>query len=578
MKRKINNLAMPLIIIIICSFFLVSPQIYKHALIVSNDWIFHMNRFYETAMQIHNGTFNYFQSIYGFDQSARVINALYGTDFAYINGVILLITKNWFRFQIVSTFLCYFTAGCSLYSLARYININKNIALGAALLYMGTPTIFYYAVAQNFSGWGAAFLPIAFIPAIRMIKNKINPINPIILGSSIALLISVHMFSTILAVLALIPFFIIGFIINENKLNMIKEAVFAVLIAIGLSFNTFAAYLDLAGNKLIAPHEVNDMLSNSTFLSLGSIGWTNFGLILSIIFLIQILFTVIYFKNLGVLEKTLTLTGTTFLILSSKYIPWNSIGSHLTFIRKIQFPQRFGCIACILLIVGFCLTIQKINLTINNKIILDFTLAIFMSISLLNLTGGYALVSDASNVWNSDSPLSRDTSAAESLEKDPSIIRNKFGGKSTLSAALKIYRKPTSDYLPVYSTGTEDTYNLYKKDIFNNKTNFVKDITPDGKLKISFNSDSTNEMTIPIIVYNHTTIEMNNRKINKTDYDLSSIGALKIHPKQGDNEILIGYNPNFLFKISFIIRIVTVLILITIIVIKKKRTQRALND
>ena len=66
---KINKKSVTAILIIsLCAFFMVSPQIYKHALIVSNDWVFHMNRFYDTAMQLKNGTFNYFESIYGFIQ------------------------------------------------------------------------------------------------------------------------------------------------------------------------------------------------------------------------------------------------------------------------------------------------------------------------------------------------------------------------------------------------------------------------------------------------------------------------------------------------------------------------------
>lgn len=50
---KINKKSVTAILIIsLCAFFMVSPQIYKHALIVSNDWVFHMNRFYDTAMQL----------------------------------------------------------------------------------------------------------------------------------------------------------------------------------------------------------------------------------------------------------------------------------------------------------------------------------------------------------------------------------------------------------------------------------------------------------------------------------------------------------------------------------------------
>ena len=67
---------------------------------------------------------------------------------------------------------------------------------------------------------------------------------------------------------------------------------------------------------------------------------------------------------------------------------------------------------------------------------------LLLTFSLLNLTGGYALISDTAAIWNSDAPLSKDTSAAETLESNASNIRHLFGGNADLSAALQIHRKP----------------------------------------------------------------------------------------------------------------------------------------
>lgn len=72
------------------SFFLmVSAQLYKHGIILGNDMMFHFNRFYEAYMQIKTGDFNYFQSIFSFDQSGRIVNALYGPDFSYLQGLLM---------------------------------------------------------------------------------------------------------------------------------------------------------------------------------------------------------------------------------------------------------------------------------------------------------------------------------------------------------------------------------------------------------------------------------------------------------------------------------------------------------
>ncbi|MDU1879425.1 MAG: hypothetical protein E6779_07590, partial [Finegoldia magna] len=59
------------------------------------------NRFYEDAMQLKNGNFSYFLSLYGFQQSGRIVNALYGPFFSYLQGGLVLISGTWFRYQIV---------------------------------------------------------------------------------------------------------------------------------------------------------------------------------------------------------------------------------------------------------------------------------------------------------------------------------------------------------------------------------------------------------------------------------------------------------------------------------------------
>ncbi|EOH89641.1 hypothetical protein [Enterococcus villorum] len=567
MSKQGKNLSLAVLIISLCSFFMISPQIYRHALIVSNDWVFHMNRFYETAMQIKNGTFNYFQSIYGFEQSGRVINALYGTDFAYLSGFLLLILKNWFRFQLVSNFLCYFAAGMSMYFLSRYCKLEQKVAVGTAILYMGTPTIFFYSLAQNFSGWGAAFLPLVFIPAVRMVNNKEKPIQPAILGGIISVILSVHMFSTLLAVVALFPFFLVGFIRCNKKVAMIKDALFAVLITIGLSFNTFAAFFDLSKDTLISPYPVTDLLSNSTSLSFGAISWTNFGLILSIIFIFQLVNTCLNFSRISLLEKVVNIVGLLFLFVSSKYFPWNDLGNHFAFIQKMQFPQRLGCIACILLLLGWSFTIQTVILALKKNTM--FTLIpILLTFSLLNLTGGHQLIMNTANIWNSDAPLSKDTNAAQTLETNATKIRQKFGGNSDLSEALKIHKKPMADYLPTYATKIENPYKLYNNEVLNNKISLKKKIDKQGRIHLIFASENTEKVTLPVIIYINTTIDVNGKSKNEIQYSLTPIGALEISPKVGKNEVVIGYQPNILFRMSFVIRILTFIIIISFYSIK----------
>ncbi|MDN6745232.1 MAG: hypothetical protein L0L65_10510, partial [Tetragenococcus halophilus] len=48
-KKKIIT---AVFIFALVSFLMISPQLYKHSLILGNDMMFHFNRFYEAYMQI----------------------------------------------------------------------------------------------------------------------------------------------------------------------------------------------------------------------------------------------------------------------------------------------------------------------------------------------------------------------------------------------------------------------------------------------------------------------------------------------------------------------------------------------
>ncbi|XIF19431.1 MAG: hypothetical protein AJITA_00077 [Acetilactobacillus jinshanensis] len=65
------------------------------------DTYFHMNTIYEDAMQIKTGHFSYFISMFGFERSGRIVNAMYGPFFNYLLGALLLLCRSWVNFEFV---------------------------------------------------------------------------------------------------------------------------------------------------------------------------------------------------------------------------------------------------------------------------------------------------------------------------------------------------------------------------------------------------------------------------------------------------------------------------------------------
>ncbi len=84
---------------------LLLPQILTKAVVTGDDIVFHYNRFYDTAMQIKSGDFSYIMSLHGYQQSGRIVNALYGPYLAYLQGALLLLAGTWYRYQLLSNLL-----------------------------------------------------------------------------------------------------------------------------------------------------------------------------------------------------------------------------------------------------------------------------------------------------------------------------------------------------------------------------------------------------------------------------------------------------------------------------------------
>lgn len=59
-------------------------------------------------------------------------------------------------------------------------------------------------------------------------------------------------------------------------------------------------------------------------------------------------------------------------------------------------------------------------------------------------------------------------------------------------------------------------------------------------------------------MYEHSTVELNGKKLNRKDYTSSNIGALIVNVKPGKNTVIVGYKPSFLFKSFLVLKIIAI--------------------
>ncbi len=522
-KFSINRSALFSIIgILLAAAIIVSAQLFRHSIILGTDSNFFMNKVYESYMQQKNHTYNYFQSLYGFQQSGRIINTVYAPDFTFIMGLLLAFSKTWFRFQIISSFLCFALAGLSMFTLARYNKITYKLAVGLSLFYMSTNVIASFSLIQTSSSWASAILPLVFIPAIKMIKDKAQPIQPLILAIPVALTMHLHVFTSLLTVLALLPFFIVGFILTPKKVRMLINAILAVLITMLLTSRLLIGMLEVfSSNHLLKPYPIERMMPYTTSFTLGVQDWGSLGLIFSLIATFMFVFTIFNWKTLVLTEKVINLVCLFFLLLSSSLLPWDDL------------PTTSISVTYVTVAVLSCLLINQALLT-------------------------------QSEAWQSATPLSNDTTSTLTKIKDMNKLKQAFNGKHALGDGLELVIKPLSDYLPTHNKEDIDIivrnkpYNIYWKEVANNEIKGKKQVTPEGQLQFNWinASNKTSQMLLPLTAYSNSEVWLNGQKLTKQQYKTSEIGSLIVPAQAGKNSLTIGYKPSLAFVIASYIQII----------------------
>ena len=465
------------LIIIAFAVLLVTPQLFTRKVILGSDSIFHYNRFYEAAMQLKNGNLSYFLSLYGFQQSGRIVNALYGPFFAYLQGGLILISGTWFRYQIVSRVLLHILAESSMYALLKQCKVKTTIALSLGLLYATTFSIQYWTMRQGFSSWGAALLPFCFIPAIHYVfYQKVEPIR---LALSMALIFQVHVLSALILVMMYLPFYLYTFVkspIAKKKETLVQVGI-AVILFLLLTVNVWLVLLYLRGtNHLLDPFINREIGKNG--IDGTARYWLYTPISLMVLLILQFLYAVLNWKKFARWKKILHFIYFVFFFLSTGLFPWQYLVENgNTFAELIQFPFRFFVPATILLLAITGLTVTRF---VNWRKSIAVLLFAFAGVGLIqNMMDTTDRVKTAAQDGELISIVKH--TYVEGDYQTISLTMN----DSDLSQFLNLVVKPTPDYVPIYGTiGKQNTYDLYYENIVTNQK--AEKLLEDGYLVLTW--------------------------------------------------------------------------------------------
>ena len=543
-KKSLSHLRekrfwLPSLMIMLVAFLLILPQIISKGVIVGSDFLFHYNRFYETAMQIKTGNFSYFISLYGFYSSGRIVNALYGPYFAYFQGLLVLISRNWYTYQLVSRFLLSVIAGFSMYRLTRRVAVKPKISLAIAIFYMMTFSVQYWTFRQGFSSWGAAFMPWCMIPAIDFVKTK--KVGVLRLAVAVALMMQVHMLSCFLLIVSYLPFYLYGFIKSQEKKTIIIKGIQAVLLALLLTTNVWAALIDVGrSNNLVEPF-INSKLYIMT-VNQRSIQWLITPLPLLLLVLYQLYFSFRHWRHFDILLRVTTGTFFFFLVLSSSIFPWYSINKlNLSLVNLIQFPFRFFVPATVLLLLAVALVLERyFDIKWSRLVTAGAILINLFSLAQLTHLQQEKIV----EYYTAKHPIK--TKKHTFVWGKPEGVRASFHS-SDLDELLNLISKSTPDYLPADKSNKDNKYVLYEEFVISHTAAFDK--SQDGNTLIfTWIADNSGKVNIPIAKYKDTELTLNGKKLSCKDYSLSGIGTPTVTQKVGKNTLKITYHIGVWFK------------------------------
>ncbi|HFI0077119.1 TPA: hypothetical protein ACGO3I_000999 [Streptococcus suis] len=521
------------------SLLLLVPHIVTRGMVTGADLIFHYNRFYDAAMQMKEGNFSYIISLYGYQQSGRIVNALYGPYFAYLQGALVLLSGTWFRYQILSNLLLGTLSATSLYLLMRELKVNYWHAISLSMFFVTTYSIQYWWVTQGFTSWGVALFPLCLIPAVRFLQTKKVPI--FLMAGAVGLMLQVHMLSTLFLVIAYGIIFLIGWMKSHQKLKIIRDVVFSVGIFLLLTINIWLPLIYINGTNTLVPPFVNKkfVLNTVTWLKTA---FLYYPYPLPLFFGIYLYFLVKNWKKQSVVLAGLALTYAVFLILSTNLFPWQLIaGKGITIVELIQFPFRFFLYANALLLAVVGVQVSGLSEKLQK---------IFSGIIVVSLLIGAGFLwresyKEIEGHYYSDTFLQKriHTTLFGTTEE----LRASFHSND-LGEFIQLAQKSTPDYVPhiseisgnITNEESDNTYFTYRDEVILPNQSFDKQV--DGnRLVITWTANEAEDTAIPIIVYQDSQLVLNHQVLNREEIKLSTIGVPTVTSQKGQNTLVLSY-------------------------------------
>ncbi|WP_160216174.1 hypothetical protein [Pediococcus acidilactici] len=461
-------------------------------------------------------------------------------------------------------------SGYLMYKLATKLGAEKKFATIGAVIFMSSYWIQSWVTVESFMAWGTMLMPLEIMVGIDMIKFDPRKFSAVKLALVVALVIQVHVLSALFTVVAFLIFFVIGLVKAKERIKLFWKTAEAGILCLVLTFNVWGAMLEVfSTNSIVTPFPVANMSKETVNLSVGNTSIYELGLVVSIIYLVQIGYVLYKWKVVDFTNKVVTLIGGMFLLLASNVVPWRTIGTYFGKIESLlQFPYRFLTIASVLLIAGFAMSLSEMKRSSKTSFVPVELAAIIGAIFIT--MGTFNGIQNAALVWYSNWPISTKTPIIKTKQFTAAEFRNEMKS-ADLKRGLKLVTKGYPDYLPTSSKNlfaNNNPYGIYAEEIIFNQKGFHKSVKG-NTLTVRWHSNKNAEKTmVPVTVYKNSQVSLNGTRLSNDTIKLTKIGTPVISSRKGKNELRLAYKSSLISKYSlWLVAVVWVLCIIFVLVI-----------
>ncbi|QNQ80991.1 cell division protein [Lactobacillus sp. PV034] len=525
----------PYFAILLLTTIIISTQLVSHATFITADRYFHFSRFYDAAEQIKTGNFSYFQNNITAMQSGRIINALYGPFFAYLNGLLVLLSGSWFTYQIIMDYLVYLIGGMAVYRMMTKVKVREVNAILLALLYLTLGIMPGWLRADNFMAWGAALAPYVVMCGIDMIQDKNNPVHWVKLMLIMAIIAQIHLLSTVILALSLVPFAIYSFVVNQNKKAILLNFIKAVAGTIVLTANFWGAFLLLYRTNKIALPKSFGLNSGAVHISASGSEHGQLTILVFCLFIAQICYVLFHLRE-NKLNTFVTLEGAVLLLVSSRFMPWHFIQTLLPGLgRSFQFPYRLIVAAYPLLFLGMGLTLEALVKYKKEKlIVLAVLVAALVQTTVCTIRTNVALT----KMYNDPNRVAVLTTYYQ-IDNKRQDIKGAVNGKDK-GLLFKLINRTEPDYLPIYKKHiSPDMVNLlYRTDIIDQSMRYNYSVHG-SSLYLSWVAKKSDEVQLPLVMYHQSRLQVNNQIVQPQK--LNPIGSPTVNQRKGNNTAILSF-------------------------------------